>query len=80
VLHTTQGHVRRFRDFLDSTRGIIFLSVPHEGSGLEKYAEVLAKIAGLFKETNLVNLQIVKLQVKDRQKDSEELAIGSIGE
>ncbi|KAI9766019.1 MAG: hypothetical protein M1840_007026, partial [Geoglossum simile] len=58
---------RHLRKILESTRGIMFLGTPHRGSGLARWAEMLAKSIGLIKQTNPQILQVL-------QQDSEVLA------
>ncbi|OBT50677.1 hypothetical protein VE04_08704 [Pseudogymnoascus sp. 24MN13] len=55
------------RSVLESTRGIIFLGTPHHGSALAQWAEKLAKLLNLIKETNPDIVAVLK-------SDSEVLA------
>lgn len=44
-----ENHLQRI---LQSCRGILFLGTPHHGSGLAKWAEMIAKSIGVLKQTN----------------------------
>jgi hypothetical protein len=59
-----ESHLQKI---LQCTRGIIFLGTPHHGSGLARWAEMLAKSIGFLKQTNPKILQVL-------QNDSEVLA------
>lgn len=52
---------------LRSTRGIAFLGTPHHGSGLARWAELLSRSIGIFKQTNTQIVAVLK-------RDSEVLA------
>ncbi|RFU30301.1 hypothetical protein B7463_g6063, partial [Scytalidium lignicola] len=58
---------KHLQKVLHHTRGIIFLGTPHHGSGLALWAERLAKVIGLLKQTNPEILSVL-------QADSEVLA------
>ncbi|KAH6706234.1 hypothetical protein BKA61DRAFT_492359 [Leptodontidium sp. MPI-SDFR-AT-0119] len=58
---------KHLQKVLRYTRGIIFLGTPHHGSGLALWAERLAKVIGLLKQTNPDILSVL-------QADSEVLA------
>ncbi|KAL9079362.1 MAG: hypothetical protein Q9157_001749 [Trypethelium eluteriae] len=49
---TRQRPERHPQRVADLTCGIVFLGTPHHGSGLAKWAEMLAKSLGLLKQTN----------------------------
>ena len=49
------------------TRGIVFLGTPHHGSGLARWAEKVAGLVGVMKETNPEILGVLR-------QDSEVLA------
>ncbi|KAI9766297.1 MAG: hypothetical protein M1839_004928 [Geoglossum umbratile] len=67
LISSQQRPDRHLRNILESTRGIVFLGTPHHGSGLARWAEMLAKSIGLIKQTNPQILQVL-------QRDSEVLA------
>ncbi|KAI9856827.1 MAG: hypothetical protein M1813_008764, partial [Trichoglossum hirsutum] len=67
LVSSRQRPERHLQNVLESTRGIIFLGTPHHGSGLARWAEMLAKSIGLIKQTNPQILQVL-------QSDSEVLA------
>lgn len=54
------------------TRGIIFLGTPHHGSGLARWAKLLAHAIGVIKQTNLDILEVLKrdAEVLARIQDS----------
>ncbi|KAF4627699.1 hypothetical protein G7Y89_g10454 [Cudoniella acicularis] len=58
---------QHLKNILEYTRGIIFLGTPHHGSGLAKWAEMLANVIGLLKQTNPQILAVL-------ESDSEVLA------
>ncbi len=51
---------RHLKQILHCTRGIIFLGTPHHGSGLAHWAESLAKVIGVLKQTNPEILAVLK--------------------
>ncbi|KAF8545005.1 hypothetical protein BDD12DRAFT_937273 [Trichophaea hybrida] len=55
------------QNILECTYGILFLGTPHSGSGLARWAELLAKSIGIIKQTNPQILEVLK-------NDSEVLA------
>lgn len=57
-----------YQDIFKSTCGIIFLGTPHFGSKVATWAEVLASLIGIVKQTNLYLLKVL-------QQDSEVLAM-----
>ncbi|KAH8746855.1 hypothetical protein F5882DRAFT_370912, partial [Hyaloscypha sp. PMI_1271] len=67
LLSARQRPEQSFQNILNCTRGILFLGTPHYGSGLTNWTEKLAKLIGLFKQTNP---QILA----ELQSDSEVLA------
>lgn len=48
------------KSILELTRGILFLGIPHQGSSLAKWAEMLAKSIGILKQTNVQIVQVLK--------------------
>ena len=52
-----ENHLKKI---LDCTCGIIFLGTPHYGSGLAHWAESLAKVIGVLKQTNADILAVLK--------------------
>ncbi|OCK99500.1 uncharacterized protein K441DRAFT_538200, partial [Cenococcum geophilum 1.58] len=52
-----ENHLRRI---LHSTHGILFLGTPHHGSGLAKWAEVVARSIGVLKQTNAQIVAVLK--------------------
>ncbi|KKA16380.1 SesB-related regulatory protein [Rasamsonia emersonii CBS 393.64] len=48
------------RIILRRTHGIIFLGTPHSGSGFAQWAEGLAKLIGLIKQTNSQIIQVLR--------------------
>ncbi|KAI9761363.1 MAG: hypothetical protein M1840_001959 [Geoglossum simile] len=67
LVSSQQRPDRHLRKIVESTRGIIFLGTPHRGSGLSRWARMLAKAISLIKQTNPQILQVL-------QPDSEVLA------
>lgn len=57
---------------MESTKGVIFLGVPHHGSNAAKYAEFLAGLTAAFRPTNENLLDVLK-------PDSEVLAAVTAG-
>ncbi|XTI83742.1 P-loop containing nucleoside triphosphate hydrolase protein [Cenococcum geophilum] len=51
---------KHLKSILELTRGIVFLGTPHHGSSLARWAEMLARSIGLFKQTNPEILQVLK--------------------
>ena len=51
---------KHLKSILELTRGIAFLGTPHHGSSLARWAEMLARSIGLFKQTNSEILQVLK--------------------
>lgn len=51
---------KHLKSILELTRGIVFLGTPHHGSNLARWAEMLARSIGLFKQTNPEILQVLK--------------------
>jgi len=51
---------RHLKQVLHCTRGIIFLGTPHHGSGLAHWAESLAKVIGVLKQTNPEILAVLR--------------------
>ncbi|TKA59259.1 hypothetical protein B0A49_08920 [Cryomyces minteri] len=55
LLHASEAgsdDVSHIRDFYESTRGILFMGTPHEGSSHAKLGGILSSIVGLVKKTN----------------------------
>jgi len=51
---------KHLKNILNSTRGIVFLGTPHQGSALAHWAESVAKTIGLIKQTNPEILAVLK--------------------
>ncbi|OCL10855.1 hypothetical protein AOQ84DRAFT_362043 [Glonium stellatum] len=60
LLYSRQRPERHLQGVLQSTRGIIFLGTPYHGSGLDMWAELLARYIGLIKQTNPQILRVLK--------------------
>ncbi|KAL2195759.1 hypothetical protein P885DRAFT_70379 [Corynascus similis CBS 632.67] len=52
LVTSRQRPERHLQNILQSTRGIAFLGTPHHGSGLARWAELVSRHIGLFKQTN----------------------------
>ncbi|OCL11660.1 hypothetical protein AOQ84DRAFT_335546 [Glonium stellatum] len=55
--NSAEAHLHNIFDY---TRGIAFLGTPHSGSGFARWAEQLAKLIGLIKQTNSQILEILR--------------------
>lgn len=53
---------KHLRNFVDCTRGILFLGTPHSGSGLARWAEAIAKSIGFIKQSNTHILEVLKAE------------------
>ena len=51
---------RHLRSILSLTQGIVFLSTPHHGAGLARWAEILAKSVGIMKQINPQIIQVLR--------------------
>jgi hypothetical protein len=60
LVTANQRPEKHLKSILELTRGIVFLGTPHHGSSLARWAEMLAKSIGLFKQTNPEILQVLK--------------------
>lgn len=67
LVASRQRRESHLQKILQCTRGIIFLGTPHHGSGLARWAKMLAKSMGFFKQTDPKILQVL-------QNDSEVIA------
>ncbi|KAJ4303989.1 hypothetical protein N0V88_001593 [Collariella sp. IMI 366227] len=52
----------RFRNILDSTRGIAFMGTPHRGSGLAEWGKQLARTIGVVKQVNHEIIGVLKTE------------------
>jgi hypothetical protein len=67
LVSSRQRHERHLQAILASTKGIIFLGTPHNGSSLAVWAERLSTSIGLIKQTNPHIVEVLR-------RDSEVLA------
>ncbi|RFU24235.1 hypothetical protein B7463_g12105, partial [Scytalidium lignicola] len=60
LVKARQRREKHLKSILACTRGIIFLGTPHHGSGLAKWAELVARSIGLVKQTNTQILEVLQ--------------------
>lgn len=62
LVQASQPPEEHLRSTLHSTRGVIFLGTPHQGSGLAQWAEKLAKSVGVLRQTNAEIIAVLKTE------------------